>query len=114
MEAEKMDINAFWHDVLSKKREALRDYITAQRLIDVQSYAWIHRRAFDLLNSDDTYSIHFRLVRIKLDDSNYECLVTNLPRDRFSMKKLKKLYHLRFNSFICCSLFFFDVGRNVC
>lgn len=47
---------------------------------------WIHRRAFDLLNSDDTYSIHFRLVRIKLDDGNYECLVTNLPRDRFSMK----------------------------
>jgi len=47
-----MDINAFWHDVLSKKREALRDYITAQRLIDVQSYAWIHRRAFDLWNSD--------------------------------------------------------------
>lgn len=39
-----------------------------------------------LLNSDDTYSIHFRLVRIKLDDGNYECLVTNLPRDRFSMK----------------------------
>ena len=58
-------------------------------------YAWIHRRAFDLWNSDDTYSIRFRLVRIMLDDGSYECLVTNLPRDKFSMKKLKKLYHLR-------------------
>ena len=58
-------------------------------------YVWVHRRVFDLWDSDEKYSIHFRLVRIKLDDGNYECLVTNLPRDKFSMKKLKKLYHLR-------------------
>jgi hypothetical protein len=58
-------------------------------------YAWIHRRAFDLWDSNNKYSIHFRLVRIKLDDGSYECLVTNLPRDMFSVKKLKNLYHLR-------------------
>ena len=40
-------------------------------------YAWIHRRAFDLWDSNNKYSIHFRLVRIKLDDGSYECLVTN-------------------------------------
>ena len=58
-------------------------------------YVWVRRHVFDLWDSDEKYSIHFRLVRIKLDDGNYECLVTNLPRDKFSMKKLKKLYHLR-------------------
>ena len=60
-------------------------------------YAWIRHRAFDLWDSDNKYSIHFRLVRIKLDDGSYECLVTNLPRDRFPMKKLKKLHHLRWD-----------------
>ena len=58
-------------------------------------YAWIHRRAFDLWDSSGTYDIRFRLVRILLPDGTYECLVTNLPRDKFPPEKLKKLYHLR-------------------
>ena len=58
-------------------------------------YAWIHRRAFTLWNASDFYAVQFRLVRIKLSDGSYECLVTNLPRNKFSPKKLKKLYHLR-------------------
>ena len=58
-------------------------------------YAWICRRAFDLWDSSGTYPIRFRLVRIKLDDGSYECLVTNLPREKFPPGKLKKLYHLR-------------------
>ena len=33
MEAEKMDINAFWHDVLSKDREALPGYFTDDAVI---------------------------------------------------------------------------------
>lgn len=58
-------------------------------------YVWIHRHAFDLWNSDGMYPIQFRLVRIKLSDGSYECLVTNLPRNKFPLKKMKKLYHLR-------------------
>ena len=62
------------------------------------SYVKVHRDYFDLLDSsDDTYPIHFRLVRIKLPDGSYECLVTNLPRDKFPLKKLKNLYHLRWD-----------------
>ena len=30
-----------------------------------------------------------------LADGSYECLVTNLPREKFPPGKLKKLYHLR-------------------
>lgn len=56
----------------------------------------VYRGHFDFLKSSaDVYPIQFRLVRIQLSDGSYECLVTNLPRDKFSPKKLKKLYHLR-------------------
>lgn len=59
-------------------------------------YANVYRGHFDFLTANsDSYPIHFRLVRIQLDNGAYECLVTNLPRDSFSPKKLKKLYSLR-------------------
>lgn len=45
--------------------------------------------------SDDTYDITFRVVRLKLSDNTYECLVTNLPRDEFDIQKLKLLYFSR-------------------
>ena len=51
-------------------------------------YAWIHRRAFDLWNSDSTYSIHFRLVRIKLDDGSYECLVMMFRKTLFTEQSM--------------------------
>ncbi|MBQ6507351.1 MAG: IS4 family transposase [Clostridia bacterium] len=56
----------------------------------------VSRGHFDFLKSSaDIYPIQFRLVRIQLADGSYESLVTNLPRDKFPPKKLKKLYHLR-------------------
>ncbi len=58
-------------------------------------YVKVHRSHFDFLNTPDDYPIRFRLVRVKLPDGSFECLVTNLPRDKFPPKKLKKLYHLR-------------------
>ena len=60
-------------------------------------YVKVHRGHFDFLNTSDDYPIRFRLVRIKLPDGSFECLVTNLPRDKFPPKKLKKLYHLRWS-----------------
>ena len=60
------------------------------------SYVRVNPKRFDLMkNPTDTYHIQFRLVRIKLNDDSYECLVTNLPRDKFPPEKMKKLYHLR-------------------
>lgn len=40
------------------------------------------------------YEISFRVVRFKLSDSTFECLVTNLD-DSFTPNDLKELYHLR-------------------
>lgn len=52
---------------------------------------------FDYLpnRSKDTYSMKFRIVRIKISDNAPETLVTNLPREKFSKNTLKKLYNLR-------------------
>jgi len=41
------------------------------------------------------YPMSFRVVRIKLSDTVYETLITNLARDDFGVKKLKIPYHLR-------------------
>ena len=45
--------------------------------------------------SDDTYRIKLRIVRIKVSDDSFECLVTNLPSGTFSAEHIRSLYHLR-------------------
>ena len=53
--------------------------------------------SFDYLEygSKDTYPISFRVVRVKLSDGSFECLVTNLPAKEFTPNRLKKLYYAR-------------------
>ena len=41
------------------------------------------------------YHMTFRMVRIRLENGKYECLLTNLPSDKFDKNSLKKLYHMR-------------------
>lgn len=71
----------------SKKITAFGDYVT---FVDAAS-------AFDFVpyGSLDTYTIPVRVVRFLLDDGSYECLITNLPPDEFSMEDLKRLYFSR-------------------
>ena len=63
---------------------------TYRRFIDAAT-------SFDYLEygSKGTYPISFRVVRVELSDSSYECLVTNLPADEFPPGRLKKLYYAR-------------------
>ena len=50
---------------------------------------------FDFSNTEiPVYSLIFRVVRIRLNDGRYECLVTNLSNE-FSSDDLKHLYKLR-------------------
>lgn len=71
----------------SKKITASGDYVT---FVDAAS-------AFDFVpyGSLATYTIPVRVVRFLLDDGSYECLITNLPADEFSMEDLKRLYFSR-------------------
>lgn len=41
--------------------------------------------------------IHLRMVKIYLDDDNYEVLLTNLPTEKFSTEQLADLYHMRWS-----------------
>lgn len=45
--------------------------------------------------TEDFYEMEFRVVRFQLSSGVYECLVTNLDEDEFSMKELKQIYHER-------------------
>lgn len=38
-----------------------------------------------------------RVVRFKITDDTYECLVTNLARDEFDLNELKKMHHMRWD-----------------
>ena len=52
---------------------------------------------FDFLDLYDNkfYEIHMRIVRFPISEDNYECIITNLPKDEFSSEKIKELYHMR-------------------
>lgn len=51
---------------------------------------------FDFLDKDHPfYKLPFRIVRILLPNGQYECMITNLPRDEFSMREIRELYKKR-------------------
>lgn len=56
-------------------------------------------RAYDYLplGSKDIDKFSIRLVKFMLSSGEYEYLVTNLPKDEFSMDDLKEIYRLRWN-----------------
>ena len=58
----------------------------------------------------ETYELKFRVVRFKITDDTYECLVTNLPRGEFSPSDLKELYHLRWSEEGSFRKLKYDVG----
>lgn len=53
--------------------------------------------SFDYIEygSLDTYDLTFRVVRFRLSEDSYECIVTNLPSDEFPPDRLKETYHRR-------------------
>ena len=55
--------------------------------------------AFDFIEygSLDTYELCFRVVRFPINESVYECIVTNLPRNEFPAERIKTLYHARWS-----------------
>lgn len=55
--------------------------------------------SFDYLKhgSLDTYDLSFRVVRFPISGTAYECIVTNLPEDRFLLEQIKLLYFTRWS-----------------
>ena len=85
-----IDVNVTLVRSYSRKIQVKTDYY--KRFVD-------HATSFDYLEygADDTYDISFRVVRIKISDDTYECLVTNLPCKEFDMQQLKLLYFARWS-----------------
>ena len=58
---------------------------------------------FDFMTKENSwYEFHCRVVRFKITDDTYECIITNLDRDEFSIDDIKNLYCKRWgieNSF---------------
>lgn len=54
-------------------------------------------QTFDYLppKSKGTYDISFRIARFKISKDSYETVITNLERSKFTVKKLKEIYGLR-------------------
>ncbi|MBR5289486.1 MAG: IS4 family transposase [Erysipelotrichaceae bacterium] len=52
---------------------------------------------FDYFNDDlnIAYEFHSRIVRFKISEDSYECIMTNLDRNEFSSEEIKELYHKR-------------------
>jgi len=52
---------------------------------------------FDYLPVDtqETYPVHFRIVRFPISENQFEVLITNLSEKEFPVDKLKELYHMR-------------------
>lgn len=52
---------------------------------------------FDYLDLNDRkfYPLTFRVVRFAISEDSYECIITNLPREKFTANEIKKVYAMR-------------------
>lgn len=63
-----------------------------------EKYKYIGRCSkFDYLDAyvHMFYPINFRILRFHIGKNNYECIITNLPKDEFSTEEIKELYAKR-------------------
>ncbi len=52
---------------------------------------------FDFLDLEEHayYNMNLRVLRFPISETEYECVITNLPREEFSSEDVKKLYAMR-------------------
>ena len=63
-----------------------------------QKYTYLpYSSDFDYFDTEGFYEMNLRVVRFKITDDTYECLVTNLTGDEFNLAELKKMYHMRWD-----------------
>lgn len=62
-----------------------------------ERYQVVHKTQSPYFLNKETkeFPMKFRIVRLRLDNGSYECLLTNLPSDEFDINALKEIYHRR-------------------
>lgn len=80
----------------------IRTILTTKQTYDVKLHPEKYRilsntSTFDFVDADNPfYDVSYRVVRFKLDGTDdYECIITNLSRNEFSVEDIKYLYGLR-------------------
>ena len=55
------------------------------------------KSSFDYVDLQERlfYPLDFRVIRFAITESSYECIITNLPQEDFTMEEIKKLYAMR-------------------
>ena len=56
-----------------------------------------HRYDFIDYRTDKVDSLKLRVLKFPLSTDTFECIVTNLPKELFSLTAIKELYHLRWS-----------------
>ena len=61
-----------------------------------ETYKFVPKnQRFDYFGDAPFYDFECRVVRFKITEDTYECIMTNLDKNEFSMQDIKELYHLR-------------------
>ena len=73
--------------LIRRQTKEIKSHFTNPRYLKQDS-------AFDYVEygSDDTYPMSLRIVRFRIPNGSYECIVTNLPQRLFSPEEIKQLY----------------------
>ena len=74
--------------------------LTTKQTNEIKSHPKIYKfvpqnQQFDYFGDTPFYDFECRLVRFKITKDTYECIVTNLDENEFSMQDIKKSYRLR-------------------
>lgn len=89
-DSDEFDVSVSVTLVRSHKKSIRIKEDTYRRFIDKAT-------SFDYIayGSTDTFELSFRVVRFKISEDAYECIVTNLPRESFPPEKIKETYNAR-------------------
>ena len=74
--------------------------LTTKQTNEIKSHPEIYKfvpqnQQFDYFGDTPFYDFECRVVRFKITEDTYECIVTNLDEKEFSIQDIKELYHLR-------------------
>ena len=78
----------------------VRHILTTKQTNEIKAYPEIYKfvpqnQRFDYFEDTPFYDFEYWVVRFKITEDTYECIVTNLDKNEFSMQDIKELYYLR-------------------
>lgn len=74
--------------------------LTRKQANEIKAHPEIYKfvpqnQRFDFFGDTLFYDFEYQVVRFKITEDTYECIITNLDKNEFSMQDIKELYHLR-------------------